>query len=145
MLGYTLYYDMNVYLFQISRWVTVEEVVVQDSPSMLKFLDLAVEMLCPPPWWLHHPCSIHSPTSLYVKLVEDKEQEYILAVGKQLRNNFRASQFFLGGKGDPLSKLDLRWDRLPAEFKPGGLKKKKSIKSVKPYLVKKIKWILKRN
>ena len=49
MLGYTLYYEMNVYLFQISRWVTVEEVVVQDSPSMLKFLDLAVEMLCPPP------------------------------------------------------------------------------------------------
>merc|ERR1719482_1015811 len=88
-------------------------------------------MMAPPPTF---PPLTNQP----VKLVEDSEQEYILAVGKELRNAFRGSQYFLGGKGDPLPQLDLRWDRLPAELKPGGLKKKAK-KSVKPNLVKKSK------
>ena len=88
-------------------------------------------MMAPPPMF---PPLINQP----VKLVEDNEQEYILTVGKQLRNSFRGSQYFLGGKGDPLPQLDLRWDRLPSELKPGGLKKK-SKKNVKPNLVKKTK------
>ena len=93
---------------------------------------LPTAMMAPPPMF---PPLTNQP----VKLVEDKEQEYILAVGKELRNSFRASQFYLGGKGDPLPKLDLRWERFPAELKPGGLKKKKSMKIVKPNLVKKNK------
>merc|ERR1712096_486 len=88
-------------------------------------------MMTPPPTF---PPLTNQP----VKLVEDSEQEYILAVWKELRNAFRGSQYFLGRKGDPLPQLDLRWDRLPAELKPGGLKKKAK-KSVKPNLVKKIK------
>merc|ERR1712096_387867 len=88
-------------------------------------------MMAPPP-------TFPPLTSQPVKLVEDSEQEYILAVWKELRNAFRGSQYFLGRKGDPLPQLDLRWDRLPAELKPGGLKKKAK-KSVKPNLVKKSK------
>jgi hypothetical protein len=91
---------------------------------------LPIAMIAPPPMF--------SPlTNQPVNLVENKEQEYILAVGKELRNSFR-HQFFLGGKGDPVSKLDLRWDRLPAELKLGG-KKKETMKSVKPNLFKKNK------
>ena len=89
-------------------------------------------VMAPPP--MFPPLTNHP-----VKLVEDEEQKYILAVGKELRNAFRGSQYFLGGKNDPVPNLDLRWDRLPAELKPGGLKKKKTMKSVKPNLVKKNK------
>ena len=89
-------------------------------------------VMAPPPMF---PPLTNQP----VKLVEDKEQEYILAVGKELRNAFRGSQFFLGGKNDPVPNLDLRWDKLPAELKPGGLRKKKSLNKDKPNLVVKKK------
>eukprot|EP00092_Neocalanus_flemingeri_P034259 GFUD01037256.1.p1 GENE.GFUD01037256.1~~GFUD01037256.1.p1 ORF type:complete len:202 (-),score=100.32 GFUD01037256.1:90-695(-) len=92
---------------------------------------LPTAMMAPPPMF---PPLTNQP----VKLVEDSEQEYILTVGKELRNAFRGSQYFLGRKGDPLPQLDLRWERLPAELKPGGLKKKAK-KAVKPNLVKKSK------
>merc|ERR1712098_1010543 len=92
------------------------------------------------------PSAVMAPPPMFpplqnqpVKLVEDKEQDYILAVGKELRNSFRGSQFFLGGRDDPIPNLQLRWDRLPAELKSGGLKKKKTSKTVKPSLVKKKK------
>ena len=58
---------------------------------------LPTAMMAPPPM-------LPQLTNQLVKLVEDKEQEYILAVGKQLRNTFRASKFFLGGKGEVASR-----------------------------------------
>ena len=45
-------------------------------------------MMAPPP-------RFPALTNQKVKLVEDNEQEYILAVGKELRNAFKGSQYFL--------------------------------------------------